>query len=310
MRYHVRGFRDSQQHAAAIAGWQQVYAQLGPGRLSSELLLLSGERFQIIHEVFDKRVVQYGKAPADRFCVSLATAPTVDDPRGKAASPRLLMLRGGGEFVLHAPAGMALLSFCVDLERLRRLAEIELGAAEVARLTALPALEVPLARLEAIRLAIFRHVGGLGRRRGDDDGLRERSLEETLMTLLLDLWLELGGNTPRRGVGVSAYLVRQSQALVLAEPARPPSVLELCERLNVSRRTLQDSFQREVGMPPVAFLRSLRLNAVRRKLASAAARGATVGDVAQEMGFSHLSHFAANYHQLFGEYPSETWRRA
>jgi AraC-like DNA-binding protein len=34
----------------------------------------------------------------------------------------------------------------------------------------------------------------------------------------------------------------------------------------------------------------------------------TIGDAAAQWGFFHLSHFAADYHLLFGELPSQTLR--
>jgi AraC family ethanolamine operon transcriptional activator len=76
----------------------------------------------------------------------------------------------------------------------------------------------------------------------------------------------------------------------------------------VSRRTLQYSFQDVLQMSPVAYLRALRLNGVRRDLQ--AAGDAPVGDVAARWGFWHLSRFAADYRRLFGERPSDTRRQA
>ncbi|WP_110673908.1 helix-turn-helix domain-containing protein [Salinicola sp. RZ23] len=310
MRYEVRSFQDSQQHAAAISGWQQVYDQLGAGRLRSELLLVSGEHFQLFHEALDKRVVQYGQAPRQRFCVSFSTAKMPVIQGCKVSANSILMLRDGEEFMLHAPEGMAFLSLSVDIERFSRLAELELGSAQFARLAGLPGLEVPQGLLKSIKRDIFRHVAGLGQRGADTDGLHEKRIEEALMTLLLDLLLQASGERRRHELAVSSYIVRRSQELMLADPERPLSVLDLCEQLHVSRRTLQNSFQRVVGMRPVAFLRSIRLNAVRRRLMSAPAEDLTVGDVAHDLGFRHLSHFSASYHELFGEYPSETLQRA
>ena len=57
---------------------------------------------------------------------------------------------------------------------------------------------------------------------------------------------------------------------------------------------------------PVAYLRMMRLNHVRRDLL---ATEAAVGDVAARWGFWHLSRFAADYRSLFGELPSATRAR-
>jgi AraC family ethanolamine operon transcriptional activator len=52
----------------------------------------------------------------------------------------------------------------------------------------------------------------------------------------------------------------------------------------------------------------MRLNRVRRELISR--HEETVGDVAARWGFWHLSRFAADYRQHFGELPSATRSRA
>ncbi|MDR2690020.1 MAG: helix-turn-helix domain-containing protein, partial [Azoarcus sp.] len=74
--------------------------------------------------------------------------------------------------------------------------------------------------------------------------------------------------------------------------------------------TLQYSFQEVLDLTPVKFLRAMRLNSVRRALRQARASQETVGDIAARWGFWHLSHFAADYREMFGELPSDTLRSA
>ncbi|WP_408631189.1 helix-turn-helix domain-containing protein [Marinomonas shanghaiensis] len=53
------------------------------------------------------------------------------------------------------------------------------------------------------------------------------------------------------------------------------------------------------------YLRISRLNGVRRSLVQAK-NGQAVSDIAAQWGFWHLSQFAKDYKQLFGETPSKT----
>jgi transcriptional regulator GlxA family with amidase domain len=87
-----------------------------------------------------------------------------------------------------------------------------------------------------------------------------------------------------------------------------PSVDELCQRLHVSRRTVQNSFRSVAETTPLNYLRSVRLNGVRRTLMSTPASHLSIGDAAAQWGFYHLSHFAAEYQELFAELPSHTAR--
>jgi AraC family ethanolamine operon transcriptional activator len=49
---------------------------------------------------------------------------------------------------------------------------------------------------------------------------------------------------------------------------------------------------------------------VRRALREADPQRETVGDIAARWGFWHLSRFAADYKEMFGELPSNTLKKA
>jgi AraC family ethanolamine operon transcriptional activator len=100
-------------------------------------------------------------------------------------------------------------------------------------------------------------------------------------------------------------LVDRACELMLGHTDEPLSILEVCSRVGTSRRKLNYSFQDVLGTTPVKYLRSLRLNGVRRALRQAAP-GVTIQDIASHWGFWHLSQFAQDYKKLFGELPSAT----
>jgi transcriptional regulator GlxA family with amidase domain len=94
-----------------------------------------------------------------------------------------------------------------------------------------------------------------------------------------------------------------------AEPSRPYTVVELARIAGVSPRSLQLSFRRYIGMPPLPYLRELRLGLVHEQLIAADPAHNTVADIAYQAGFTHPSRFAAAYRRRYGVYPSETLRR-
>jgi AraC-like DNA-binding protein len=310
MLAEVRTFNDPQQHAGSIQGWQQIYDQLGRGCLTSELRQLSCDRFQIFQEVLDKRVVQHGSSPKGRLCaaMSLGSAPVVQGQQVDAQS--VVLLRDSEEFVLHAPEGTHFFAINVDAVRFAKLAAFELSGEQLKRLTTVSQLRVD----EALLLRIHQRIHPLFRHLLEHtdaiSAVSEKILEDELLGAFLDLFTHASDEVRcRRGnFAVSAYLVRRCQELIVASGDTPLSILDLCEQLRVSRRTLQNSFQAVTGLRPVEYLRNLRLNAVRRRLIATAASEKNVGEVAVAMGFFHLSHFAAHYRELFGESPSETRR--
>lgn len=106
-----------------------------------------------------------------------------------------------------------------------------------------------------------------------------------------------------------AAIVQKARNYVFARRQEPIIIADLCTALNVSRRTLQYSFQAVLNTNPVAYLRAIRLNGVRRALRAARGDPAEcVADIAASWGFWHLSHFAVDYRKMFGELPSHTLR--
>lgn len=305
----TRSFNDSQLHAGSIMGWDQTYDQIGRGILSSELAQVCGARFQVFREVLDKRVVQQGCAPRGRLCIAIpmeTSRPPVMQGH-EVASCGVALLRDGEEFILHAPEGMHFLAANLDIVRFAQHAARELTDEQLKRLKKSSQVAVSAASLQRLRsqvVALFGQSAG--------GGQTEQDLENQLLEAFLDLFQEAQDEVRcRRGnLSVSAYLVRRSQEILFEQPEQPLSILDICEQLRVSRRTLQYSFQQVTGLRPVEYLRNVRLNAVRRALLGSSVAEGNVSEVAGRLGFFHLSHFAAHYRELFGEPPSATRRKS
>lgn len=91
--------------------------------------------------------------------------------------------------------------------------------------------------------------------------------------------------------------------------AEPVCVDDLCVAMHASRRYLEYAFADAFGTSPSRYLRLLRLHKVRRRLKVLGTR-TTVTDAALSLGFNHLSLFAVQYKNAFGESPSATLARA
>jgi AraC-like DNA-binding protein len=102
--------------------------------------------------------------------------------------------------------------------------------------------------------------------------------------------------------------VRSALDIIEASPERPLTVALLAQECRVSVRTLQEGFRRHVGMPPMAYLREVRLRRAREELRAAGPYERTVTSVAYAWGFTHPGRFAAAYEGRFGELPAQTLR--
>ncbi len=118
-------------------------------------------------------------------------------------------------------------------------------------------------------------------------------------------------STPARPqVGaVRASRIGHAIEFMSAHAHEPLTIDRIAEAAGLSVRGVQDAFQRRHGMPPLEYLRLLRLDRVREDLLSPDG-GSTVGSVANRWGFVHLGRFAQYYGERFGERPSDTLREA
>ncbi len=91
-----------------------------------------------------------------------------------------------------------------------------------------------------------------------------------------------------------------------AEAALTPTLL--AEKAGVSLRSLYAGFREHRGLSPMAYLRAVRLERVRRDLLNDATLTSVTG-AALRWGFAHLGRFSAEYRRAFGECPAETLRR-
>jgi AraC-like DNA-binding protein len=92
------------------------------------------------------------------------------------------------------------------------------------------------------------------------------------------------------------------------------TVADLTRVTGVSGRALYEGFRRFKGSSPIACLRAIRMQAVRKELleGGGGGEGGGCGDVtniAARWGFTHLGRFASSYQKIFGEKPSQTLRR-
>jgi transcriptional regulator GlxA family with amidase domain len=70
----------------------------------------------------------------------------------------------------------------------------------------------------------------------------------------------------------------------------------------MSRMNLNRKLHALTGHSTHAFIRTLRLHRAAQLLRQ---RSGTVSEIAFDVGFSSVSHFAKAFHEQFGEFPSE-----
>jgi AraC-like DNA-binding protein len=107
----------------------------------------------------------------------------------------------------------------------------------------------------------------------------------------------------------TAATIARAVDLINERADQPWSSTSLAREVHLSVRALQEGFRRDVGQPPMRYLRDVRLRRVHGVLRDARPGSTTVEAVATRWGFLHMSRFAAAYRAAFGESPSSTLAR-
>lgn len=120
-----------------------------------------------------------------------------------------------------------------------------------------------------------------------------------LQPLLADT--NLARPTPGRKAGTIARIYH-AQEILHSRLEQPPGFLELARLVGVSERTLRRSFQDLFGTTVVGYLTQQRMEQAEQHLRTGKY---TVAEVANQVGYAHLGHFAARFKRQFGITPSE-----
>lgn len=97
--------------------------------------------------------------------------------------------------------------------------------------------------------------------------------------------------------------------LLRREEGRSLSIADLLQVAGVSERTLRSYFQQCFGVGPHRYLHIRRLHMIRAILTISDTSHETVANVAKRFGYADAGRMAAEYLELFGEYPHQTLGR-
>jgi len=218
-------------------------------------------------------------------------SPGDDDPMELAGKSQMLGIR-------------------LDGARVNRFIESYIGetldasirfTAELGRLTAADALVS--SRLWALSKAPPSDVLSLG-----DPGEAQHLLEHIIEALLLHRRHTYRGFVRRLPRSAAPRDIKRAVDYIHAYADTNPSLDVLARVADVPGRTLTAHFRDYVGIAPVAYVKRVRLQNVRRALLKA--KDITVAEAARAQAFAHLGRFADDYRNAFHEYPRDTRLRA
>jgi AraC-like DNA-binding protein len=203
---------------------------------------------------------------------------------------------------------MELLAITFEAEDFLRLLDARPWSAHARSLLSRSILQAPMHSVQRLRRDLLSVLAWPSTATPPNPVLADAAASRVVFEALCELFGGAAGWGQAVGSASASFIVAECHRIVAGSGPAPASIEALCMRLRTSRRSLQNSFRQVADTTPVHYLRSLRLNAVRRRLMSTRAAELSVSQAAADQGFIHLSHFTERYRALFGELPSQTLR--
>jgi AraC family ethanolamine operon transcriptional activator len=304
---------DAHDHACSLQHWKQRYEQLSQGRFTGEVEEVWFGNVQIFRESTNQIVHEAGVAWEGSRTFGI---PLEAEGEGWYCGEifdrnSMLTLKGGEELDFRTPRKLDILAVTADMQVFSDYAKRVEGRdieAEIGRQRVICSVPEKAEELRSFLLTALNTVKAAPHLL--EHAAMRKALEQAIFGSLLAAIGNGNGQEVARPASTSEtrrQIVNRARDYMRQHVDGPITMADLCAELNVSRRTLQYSFQDVLDLNPVGFLRAMRLNGVRRALRQAEEH-VSVADVAASWGFWHLSHFAADYKAMFGELPSETLR--
>jgi AraC family ethanolamine operon transcriptional activator len=304
---------DADDHAAGLQHWQQEYEQLSGGAFSGTLDEVWFGNVQLFRERTNQVLHQTGRSWEGSRTIGVTLDAAGDGLMSGTAlhADSLVTLEGGEALDFRTPKRLDIIAVSTGAQELQEFARAIWGIDTEARLAMPGVLEQSVDSARQLGKFLETLLNDIKNRPQMLNYPQIRKVLEQEIFNQLVVAVSDAGPCRQAGIAMSRRcVVEKAKAYVLEHHDDLVTVTDLCTALKISRRTLQYSFESMLDINPIAYLRAIRLNRVRRALkANAGCPDITVADIAAHWGFWHLSRFAANYKQIFGELPSETLRR-
>ncbi|OEZ99738.1 bifunctional transcriptional activator/DNA repair enzyme AdaA [Duganella sp. HH101] len=293
---------DADELASKLTNWQQSYDQISSGLFRGALTELRLPQLQVFRESLSQSVRQSCRVWPDAIWFGLPDHGAATRINGRQTAADWIMVQPGNvEFELVTPSAYSIYGIVASRELLVETARRYGCEIDWQRVQSAELLQVDV-QAQARCLHVLSQLlpaEGLGCAEG------MAQWQETVLSALLDM-LDHSCVEPALAASLQRrrHVVALAREYIMAHRSESITVPELCERVHVSRRTLQYCFEDVLGMSPMLYLRMVRLNGVRRQLQD----GGAIGDVAGSWGLSNFSQFSSDYRKLFGQCPSASLR--
>ncbi len=303
---------DIDAHTAQLQDWDLHYDQLDCGAFEGCFTDIRWPGMQLFVETTTRRLRQRGQLLPDSFGIgTMLEGDATLGINGIRAGVGTLLTCDSTELDICTPANCSVAGVIVESETLHQAAESMPELAPLLHRDTLLAMAPPAALFDSWRALLLDGVQmALERPWLLHDPAIQEQLRGDLLVHLLEAMAGAQRDDQVFPAGARKRIVDRACELMLAQPDEPLSLFEVCSRVGASPRKLGYCFQDVLGLSPARYIKTMRLNAVRRDLARGETPDLSVYDAAARRGFWHFGHFSADYKKHFSELPSQTLSRA
>ncbi len=294
---------DANRHANNLSLWSQEYDQFSQGAFYGRINEVALAQVSVFKEYTNQSLRQQCNINDGGIWLGFSANNRSCRINGRHTQDNAIMCRAGQQdFELMTPENFSIYGIVIDKSALTQIANIQNIALDkiISGSELLPNYQPNT--IAALRYFVARLLSS------ELLDITCRIQEDILISAVVELLVQKQPATTAR----ISYRKRKTTVDTITQymtaTANPATISELCSIANVSRRTLQYSFESILGISPQRFIRLTRLNQIRRELSKPHQTRAIV-DVALDYGFYHPGGFSQDYKLLFGETPSTTRQR-
>lgn len=299
---------DIEEHAGNMSGWKVRYDQISAGQFAGSITELNLTGMQLIRDKSNQAIIKSGESIPDTIMLTLPLAPAAENLycEGHIFTPSNLLVSNWRNLPeLKTPANLDVICINASQDLLQNALDrqnIILNLSDSAHCYQLDKIGNQDELLTLLKTIMTpNNLQPLLEHEAIRKGIRD-TLLQNLLELINEEEVQYLTSLARKRI------VDKARDYVLANINDNPSIVDLCNAVGASRRKLQYCFQETLGINPVTYLRTIRLNSAHRELLMQDGTK-QVQNIAAKWGFLHLSRFANDYKQLFGELPSDTIKR-
>jgi AraC family transcriptional regulator, ethanolamine operon transcriptional activator len=299
---------DFDEQARFLSGWNQDYTQVSAGGFNGFITEVHLDHLSLFWEYTSQNLYQHGYLDSETIAIGVPLN-CLDNAMfcGAQCEQNALHIYSGKDgFEFLSPQNLLIGLIVIDRHKLMHtlsasdqyFLNLQLKQASISKIPCQAYISL-VSFLKNTLQALHSQPALANNKHYTDE------LSATAMLLVTDSLLNKQQDLEQMSLNKSWKVFADTREIINTRLDDPISVAELCSMLNISRRSLQYHFEQAINSTPITYLRAERLNGVRRMLATAN----SVTDAATYWGFWHFGHFSHEYKKMFGELPSETFKR-